>query len=83
MNKEISDLVIFLTGSIAALTAGCYSTLYAVNNHIGPALLGTIDYSVRKSPKVQKLYSDFQSPCKGFNFIDTLKYYHKNFKLDL
>lgn len=83
MNKEISDLAIFLTSSIAALTAGCYGTLYAVNNHVGPAFLGTIDYGVRKSPKVQKLYPDFQSPCEGFNFIDTLKYYHKNFKLDL
>jgi len=83
MNKEISDLAIFLTGSLTAITVMYYSTLHAMNKYVGPACLATIDYGVRKSPRFQKLNPDLQPNCEGLSFRDTLRFYHKNYQLDL
>ena len=83
MNKETSDLIIFLTGSIGSITAGYYGIRYGMNNYGGPFCLAAIDYGVRKSPTIQKLYPDTQSNCEGLSFRDTIRFYLKNFKLDL
>ena len=83
MNKETSDLIIFLTGSIGSITAGYYGIRHGMNNYGDPLCLAAIDYGVRKSPAIQKLYPDIQSNCEGLGFGDTLSFYLKNFKLDL